>query len=67
MAPLLHSCVEVREPIKLSFGMVSGVGQALMYGVHVVQGEGVDFAVVWPSGFNGQIFERNVFELCVKH
>jgi len=25
MGTLLHSCVEVREPIKLSFGAVSGV------------------------------------------
>jgi len=25
MGPLLHSCAEVREPIELSFGMVSGV------------------------------------------
>jgi len=44
----LHSCVEVHEPIKLSFGEVSGWAQALMYrmGVHVLQGEGVDFRVV---------------------
>jgi len=26
MGTLLHSCVEVREPIELSFGVVSGVG-----------------------------------------
>jgi len=25
----LHTCVEVREPIKLSFGVVSGVGSGI--------------------------------------
>jgi len=28
---LLHSCVEVCEPIDLSFGVVSGWARALMY------------------------------------
>jgi len=39
---LLHSCVEVRELIKLSFGMVSGVdpGIDVLDGVRVPQGEG---------------------------
>jgi len=44
MGPLLHSCVEVREPIELSFGMAS-----VTPGIHVLDGgphasrEGVDF------------------------
>ena len=52
MGPLLHSCVEVREPIELSFGMVRGVTP----GIHVLDGgphasrEGVDFGVVCPIG-----------------
>jgi len=50
MGPLLCSYVEVREPIELSFGVVNGVGPALMYGmgVHVAQGLVVDFGVVCP-------------------
>jgi len=48
MGPLLRSCVEVREPIELSFGVVSGVGP----GIDVWNGgqpgsrEWVDFGVV---------------------
>jgi len=30
MGTLLDSCVEVREPIKLSFGVVSGVGPGIL-------------------------------------
>jgi len=43
MRPLLHSCVEVHEPIELSFGEVSGVGPGIdvWTGVHVAQGRGV--------------------------
>jgi len=71
MGTLLHSCAEVHEPIELSFGLVSGVGQALMYSmeVHVAQGERVDFGVVshhWPYGFNILILKRNVFDSCMK-
>jgi len=56
--------VEVRELIKLSFGMVSGVGPALMYGmgVNVAQGEGVNFGIFchhWPNGFIGLIFKTH--------
>ena len=42
MGPLLRSCAEVREPIELSFGVVSGVhpGIDVLDGVHVPQGEG---------------------------
>jgi len=29
MDNLLHSCVEVHEPIELSFGVVSGVGPGI--------------------------------------
>ena len=32
MGPLLCSCVEVREAIELSFGVVSGVGSAIDLG-----------------------------------
>jgi len=41
MGPLLRSYVEMCEPIALSFGLVSGWAQALMYGmgVHVVPGK----------------------------
>jgi len=35
MGTLLHSCTEVREPIDLSFGVVSGVSQGI--GVHMLQ------------------------------
>jgi len=37
MGSLLRSCAEVREPIELSFGVVSGVGPGLhvLDGVHV--------------------------------
>jgi len=71
MGPLLRSCVEVHEPIELSFGMMSGVSP----GIDVQNGgphgsrEWVDFGVVcphWPNGFNGLIFKRNVFGSCVK-
>jgi len=34
MGTLLRSCAEVHEPIELSFGVVSGVGQ----GIHVLDG-----------------------------
>ena len=37
-----YSCAEVREPIELSFGLVSGVGLGICVvdGVHVPQREG---------------------------
>jgi len=58
------------EAFVASFGMVSGVGLGIdvWHGVHVAQGEGMDFVVVcphWPNGFNGLIFKRNVFNPCV--
>jgi len=60
--PLLHSCVEVREPIELSFGLVNGWAQAFMYGMGSMwlKGKGV-FWEVWPSGFNGLIFNWTHF------
>jgi len=39
MGILLYSCVEVREPIELFFGVVSGFGQMM--------------GVLAPIGFNG--------------
>ena len=60
MGPLLRSCVEVCLPIELSFGVVSGIGPGIdeWNGIHMSQGEGVDFGVVcphWPIGLNGLI------------
>jgi len=51
MGTLLRSCVEVRRAIELSFGVVSGVGPGIhvLHGVHVAQGEGMDFGVVCPN------------------
>ena len=42
MATLLHSCVEVCEPIELSFEVVSGVGPGIdvLDGGPVPQGKG---------------------------
>ena len=71
MGPLLHSCVEVHEPTELSFGVVSGVGP----GIDVLhgsprgsRGRGRFWGCLahWPTGFNGLIFKRNVFDSCVE-
>jgi len=56
MGPLLHSCVEVRELIKLSFGVVTGVspGIDVWNGVHMDQGEGLDLGFFYhrqPDSF----------------
>jgi len=52
MGTLLRSCAEMRELIKLSFGVVSGVGPGIdvLYGVHVAQGKGWiwGFALIGP-------------------
>ena len=55
MGTLLRNCAEVREPIQLSFGVVSGLGPGIdvLDGVHVPQGEGADFGVVCLHGPNG--------------
>jgi len=59
MGTLLRSCVEVCEPIELSFGVVSGVGA----GIHVLDGgsrtqeEGAVlgfFGICAPIGLNAQ-------------
>jgi len=70
MGTLLHSCTELCEPIELLFGVVSGVGPSIyvLDGVHVPQVEGVDFGIClhWPNGLNGVVFNRNVFDSCIK-
>ena len=50
MGPLLHSCVEVRELIELSFATENGVGPRIhvQNGGHVTQEERVDFEVACP-------------------
>ena len=54
--PLLRSCVEMREPIALSFGMVSGVGPGIDVrngGRSVSRGRGCfwDFLAYTPCSF----------------
>jgi len=76
MGPLLHRCTEVHEPIKLSFGMVSGVGPGIdvLDGVlvHMPQGEGAVSGVfrhLHPIRLNGKntyCSLINVFDSCVK-
>jgi len=60
MGPSLHSCVEVHEPIELSFGVVSGVGRGIdvWNGVQLAQGKGwfLGFLPNWLIGFNGIFF-----------
>jgi len=56
---LLHSCVEVREPIELMFGVLSGVGPGInvLDGVHVPQGKGLFlgfFRICAPIRLNWQ-------------
>ena len=55
MGHLLRSCVEVHEPMELSFGMVSGVGPGIhvLDGVHMPQGEGAVSRIGLPIGLNG--------------
>jgi len=50
---------------------VSGIGPSIhvLDGVLVPQDVQVDFGILcshWPNGFNGVVFNRNVFDLCVK-
>jgi len=59
MGTLLRSCADVREPIKLSFGEVSGVGPGIhvLDGVHMPQKEGAVLGIyqhLCPIGLNGQ-------------
>ena len=53
-------CIVVSKCMNRYFAVVSGVTQAVMYrmGVHVAQGEVVDFGVVWPNWPSG--FRPNV-------
>ena len=66
MGTLLHSCVEFYELIKLSFGMVSGVGpgiDALDGGRNAARGVGIwDIFKSFPHpiNLNGALFSRNV-------
>jgi len=74
MRPLLRSCVEVREPIELSFDVVSRVGPGIdaLDGVHMPQGEGLFvgfFGIYAPMVWMGRMaycLPRNVFDSCVK-
>jgi len=68
MGTLLHSCVEVCEPIELSFGVASVVGP----GIGVLDGgprvaRGGEVCGVFPIRFNGALLSRNVLDSCVKN
>jgi len=68
----LHSCVEVHEPIELSFGVVSGGGPGIcvLDGVDVLKGEergGWEVSQSFsPIHFSGTLLSRNVLDSCVK-
>ena len=70
MGPLLHSCVEVCEPVELSFGMVSGVGPGIdvLDWVHVPRG--IFFGICAPIHLNGRndvlFFEKRIRLACEK-
>jgi len=71
MGRLLRNCAEVREPIQLSFGVVSGLGPGtdVLGGCPRASRGTADFWVVfslWPNGFKGLLVKRNVFDACVK-
>jgi len=69
MGMLLHSCVEVHEPIKLSFGEVSGLGpgtDVLGGGPVASRGSGGLVCPHLPNGFNGLFLNKNVFDTCMK-
>jgi len=58
MGTLLRTCVKVHEPIKLSFGIVSGVGpgtDVLDGSPHTSRGRGCFGSCLphLPNGFNG--------------
>jgi len=68
MGTLLRSCAEVCE---LLFGVVSGVGPS----IHVLDGGPLasrgrgrfwHCLPYWPNDFNDIVFNRNVFDSCVK-
>ena len=63
---LLHSCVEVHEPIKLLFGMVSVVGPGIgvLDGVDMLQGErGV---LVFSGSFRPIVQQKCIRLVCEK-
>jgi len=71
MGTLLLSCVEMREPIELLLGELSGVG----LGIHVI--DGGSRASMGRGGFWGRLpplaqwfqwhfCNRNVFDSCMK-
>jgi len=71
MGTLLHHCVEVRTAIELSFGVVTGVGQAFMCSLASREGaiSGMVSGIFWhfgPIHFSGQHDVRNVFDSCMK-
>ena len=71
MGNLLRSCAEVREPIELSFGVVSGVSPGINVldgGSRAPRGKGITrrFAPVCFSGVGAYFSHRNVFDSCVK-
>jgi len=65
MGTLLHSCVEVHDLIKLSFGVVSWVGEGMgvLDGSTYPKGKG-RFQLTLVSVV--YLFNRNVFGSCVK-
>jgi len=69
---LLRSCAEVREPIKLLLGMMSGVGPGndVLDGVDVLQGEGMASWGSSPHWYHwvskAYLLNINVFDLCMK-
>ena len=70
MGNLLHSCVEMRAAIELSFGVVSGVTpdiHVLDRGRRVSRGKGGFWGSLphWPSGFNGIYFVTEMYSTCV--
>jgi len=70
MGTLLHRCTDVCELIKLSFRVVSGVSQALMYwmGVDVLQGEAVSgsFAEFFPHSLWCIVKQKCIILVCKK-
>jgi len=54
---LLHTCVKVREAIKLLFRVVSGVGRGMgvLDGIHIWKNKG-EFGGFLPIGLNGILY-----------
>ena len=60
MQTLVHSCVKVRKPIKLSFGVVGGVGQrtGIRGGSTCPEGKERLWGFFVSIGFNGIFFKQ---------